>query len=106
MDLRLQPRKMERFAKEANRSAKALGSATREYTDAALIYYQQGLADEAVKTRTDITVKAANVTGQSAEEVSEQLTAVWNGYKVTNEEAELFVDKLTNESFAVLGDKI
>lgn len=85
---------MEKFAKQANKAAKALGSATTDYTNASLIYYQQGLGDEDVAARTDVTLKAANVTGQSAAEVSEQLTAVWNGYKVVAEEAELYVDKL------------
>ena len=85
---------MDRFAKKANQAAKSLGAATTNYSNAALIYYQQGLAEEDVAARAGVTVKAANVTGQSASEVSEQLTAVWNGYKVVAEEAELYVDKL------------
>jgi TP901 family phage tail tape measure protein len=85
---------MDRFAKQANRAAKSLGAATTDYTNASLIYYQQGLSDSDVKARTEATIKAANVTGQSAAEVSEQLTAVWNGYKVVAEEAEMYVDKL------------
>ena len=44
---------------------------------------KQGLNDEEVAARAAITLKAANVTGQSTDDVSEQLTAVWNGYKVT-----------------------
>ena len=47
-----------------------------------------------MQARAEVTLKAANVTGQSGAEVSEQLTAVWNGYKVTAEEAELYIDKL------------
>ena len=85
---------MENFAKHANKAAKELGATTTAYTDASLIYYQQGLEDKEVTARTEVTLKAANVTQQSAEEVSEQLTAVWNGYKVTADEAELYVDKL------------
>lgn len=85
---------MERFAQKANKAAKNLSASTTSYTNAALIYYQQGLSEDDVKARTDVTIKAANVTGQSAAEVSEQLTAVWNGYKVVAEEAELYVDKL------------
>ena len=85
---------MERFAESANKAAKELGASTIDYTKASLIYYQQGLADEDVAARTDVTLKAANVTGQTTQEVSEQLTAVWNGYKVSAEEAELYVDKL------------
>lgn len=85
---------MEKFASSANKAAKALGTATTEYTDAALIYYQQGLDEKDVLARANVTIKAANVTGQSAKEVSEQLTAVWNGYRVASDEAELYVDKL------------
>lgn len=85
---------MEKFAKTANSAAKALGSSTLGYTDASLIFYQQGLSDEDVQARTEATLKAANVTGQAASEVSEQLTAVWNGYKVEASEAQLYVDKL------------
>ena len=36
------------FAREANKAAKTLGTTTTRYTDAALIYYQQGLSDEEV----------------------------------------------------------
>lgn len=85
---------MERFARESNRAASKLGQTTKTYTDASLIYYQQGLSDKEVQARSETTLKAANVTGQTGEEVSEQLTAVWNGYKVSAEEAELYVDKL------------
>ena len=86
---------MERFAKNANKAAKALGASTRDYTDAALIYYQQGDDDEVAQAKAATTIKAANVTGQSSQEVSEQLTAVWNGFKVDKvEEAELYIDKL------------
>ena len=95
---------MDRFAKEANKMAKSLGAATTNYTDAALIYYQQGLGQKDVTARTETTVKAANVTGQSASEVSEQLTAVWNGYKVVAEEAELYVDKLAAVAASTAAD--
>ena len=85
---------MERFAQSANKAAKNLGSSTQDFAEAALIYYQQGDDDKTAQTKAGITLKAANVTGQSGEEVSEQLTAVWNGYKVEAAEAELYVDKL------------
>lgn len=85
---------MEKFAKQANKAAKELGNSTTAYTKASLIYYQQGLNEDDVKARTDVTIKAANVTGQATAEVSEQLTAVWNGYKVAADEAERYVDKL------------
>ena len=85
---------MERFAKQANKAAKELGKSTTDYTNAALIYYQQGLSDEEVAARTETTLKTANVTKQSTDAVSEQLTAVWNGYKVSAQESELYIDKL------------
>jgi TP901 family phage tail tape measure protein len=85
---------MANFAVQANDAAKSLGKTTTDYTNAALIYAQQGLSDADIEERAKITLKAANVTGQSTDEVSEQLTAVWNGYKVTAEEAELYVDRL------------
>ena len=86
---------MARFAKQANTAAKNLGATTKNYTDAALIYYQQGLGEEDVQARASTTLKTANVTGQSSAEVSQQLTAVWNGYKVQAQEAELYIDKLS-----------
>ena len=85
---------MERFARVANNAAQNLGKSTKDYTDAALIYYQQGLNDVESQRRAEITLKTANVTGQSTSTVSEQLTSVWNGYKVATEQTEMYVDKL------------
>ena len=85
---------MDRFAKTANSAAQSLGVATTDYTKASLIYAQQGLQGEDLTTRTEITSKVANVTGQSTQAVSEELTAVWNGYKVSASEAELYIDRL------------
>lgn len=95
---------MGKFAKQANRAAEELGRSTRDYTDASLIYYQQGLSDEETAARTNTTLKAANVTGQSGADVSEQLTAVWNGYKVSAEETELYVDKLAAVAASTASD--
>ena len=85
---------MEKFAKQANRISKDLGASTLDFTNASLIYYQQGLEAAEATARAETTVKAANVTGQTGDEVSEQLTAVWNGYQVSAEETEKYVDKL------------
>ncbi len=95
---------MERYARVANKAAKELGQSTRDYTDASLIYYQQGLGDEEAQARTETTLKAANVTGQTGQEVSEQLTAVWNGYKVSAAETELYVDKLAAVAASTASD--
>ena len=86
---------MDKFARKANDAAKALGATTTDYTKASLIYYQQGLSDREVEARADVTTKVANVTGQSADTTSEQLTAIWNGYKVSAQEAELYIDKVS-----------
>ena len=95
---------MESFAESANRAASSLGASTRDYTEASLIYYQQGLSDEEVQARTETTLKAANVTGQTGDEVSEQLTAIWNGYKVTADETELYIDKVAKVAAATASD--
>jgi TP901 family phage tail tape measure protein len=79
---------MERFAVTANDAAKALSVSTEDFTKGALIYYQQGLDDETSTQLAEITAKTANVTGQSMSAVSEELTAVWNGYQVANQAAE------------------
>ena len=85
---------MSRFAEQANAAAKSLGSTTLDYTKSALSFYQQGLGDEAVAERTEATIKAANVTGSRAEEVAENLTAVWNGFQAQIGTETDYVDKL------------
>ena len=113
---------MAKFAREANAAAQALSATTTEYTNAALIYYQQGLNEEEVKARTDLTIKMANASGQSAEVVSDQLTAIWNNYAEGADDLEHFADVLTKlgaetassseeisiglEKFAAIGDTI
>jgi len=61
---------MAKFAEEANKAAKELSTTTTQYTNASLIFYQQGLSDAEVKKRTDVVIKMANASRQSAEEVS------------------------------------
>ena len=87
---------MEKFATHATAAAQALSSTTTAYTDAALIYYQQGLrADKDIQGRTDVTIKMANVTGESAERVSEQLTAIWNNFSDYGDDFERYADIIT-----------
>lgn len=86
---------MEKFAVEANKSAKALSSTTTAYTNAALIFYQQGLNDKQVKERTDSTIKMANVTGKSVTEISNQMTAIWNNFDDGSQSLEHYGDVLT-----------
>ena len=86
--------RMERFAKVANSSAKALSTTTNEYAKASLIYFQQGLSDADVKARADTTIKLANVTGRSAEEVSSYMTAVWNNFDNGTKSLEYYADAI------------
>ena len=84
---------MQRFARTANDAAKDLGRSTLDYTKAALSFYQQGLSDDEVKARTEVSLKAQNITGAGSQ-IYDQLTAVWNGFKVATEDTESVVDKL------------
>lgn len=87
---------MAKFAQIANKQAKELSSTTLDYAKGALIYYQQGLGDAEVKARTDVTTKMANVTGDSTDEVSSYMTAIWNNFnKAGDESEEHFADILT-----------
>lgn len=86
---------MAAFAEQANKSARALSTSTTAYTDAALIYYQQGLGNEEVKERTESTIKLANVSRQSAEEVSSQMTAIWNNFDDGSHKLEYYADVIT-----------
>ena len=83
------------FAKQANKAAQALSSNTTAYTNAALIYYQQGLSDEQVVDRTNVTIKMANVTGDTAQTVSDQMTAIWNNFDDGSKSLEYYADVLT-----------
>ena len=86
---------MDRFAQKANDAAKALNTTTTKYTDASLIYYQQGLSDEEVEARTNVTIKLANVAGEAAETASEQLTAIWNNFYDGSKSLEYYADVMT-----------
>lgn len=83
---------MAQFAKQANRAAKELNTTTTKYTDASLIYYQQGLDDQSVKARTDVTTKFANVSQESLTTSSEYLTAIWNNFAKGAKNLEYFAD--------------
>ena len=87
---------MDRFAKNANRAAKELGKTTLDYTNAALIYYQQGtLSDAQVAERAETTLKMANVTGDSAKDVSNYMTAIWNNFYDGSKSIEYYADVMT-----------
>ena len=86
---------MARFGEEAQKTAAALGKGTTDITNASLIFYQQGLDTAEVNARTEVATKLANVTKQSTDVTADQLTAVWNGYKATNDELERYADIMT-----------
>ena len=86
---------MAEFADRANKAAKALSTSTTNYTDASLIYYQQGLSDAEVEERTAVTIKMANAAGVSAKTVSDQLTAVWNNFDDGSKSLEYYADVMT-----------
>ena len=86
---------MEDFAVQANKAAKALGSSTKAYADASLIYYQQGLSSIEAQERANTTIKMANVTGDSAQQVSDYMTAVWNNFYDGSKSLEYYADVMT-----------
>ena len=86
---------MSQFADRANKAAQALSTTTTAYTDAALIFYQQGLNDKDVEARTDATIKMAQATGDSATEVSSYMTAIWNNFDDGSESLEHYADVIT-----------
>lgn len=113
---------MAKFAEQANKAAQSLSSTTTAYSNAALIFYQQGLDDKAVKERTDTVIKMANVTGDSAEDVSSYMTAIWENFADGSKSLEYYADVITRlgadtaassaeiaegiESFASIGETI
>lgn len=86
---------MAEFAEKANKAAQALSTTTTNYTNASLIYYQQGLSDKEVADRTEVTIKMANAAGESASKVSDQLTAVWNNFYDGSKSLEYYADVMT-----------
>ena len=86
---------MSKFASAANKAAKSLSTSTKTYADAALIFYQQGLGDADVKERTDAVIKMANVTKDSAAEVSSYMTAIWNNFDDGSKSLEHYADVMT-----------
>ena len=86
---------MEIFAQSANKAAQSLGATTLDYTNASLIYYQQGLTEDEVAKRTETTVKLANVLGVTAEEASNYMTAIWNNFDDGSQSIEYYADVIT-----------
>jgi TP901 family phage tail tape measure protein len=80
------------------------------------------LSDEEVQKRTDVTVKMANVAGESADTVSEWMTSIWNNFAEGSDNLEHYADVMTAlgattasssaeiaegiEKFAAVGDTV
>jgi hypothetical protein len=86
---------MANFAGEANKAAQALSTTTKNYSDASLIFFQQGLNDDEVAKRTETTIKMAQATGDSVDQVSSYLTAIWNNFYDGSESLEHYADIIT-----------
>ena len=86
---------MSKFTQTASKAAKELSSTTTEYAKAALIFYQQGLDGKAVEDRAEVVLKMAQVTGESAESISSQMTAVWNNFYDGSKSLQYYADVLT-----------
>lgn len=83
---------MANFANEANKAAQALSTTTKTYADASLIYFQQGLNEEDVLKRTETTIKMAQATGDSVDQVSSYMTAIWNNFDDGSKSLEYYAD--------------
>lgn len=79
---------LDKVTQNAIAGAKELRIAANDYAEGALIFYQQGLGDDEVARRVEITAKAARAASSSLEDMSSQLTAIWNTYKMTGDEME------------------
>lgn len=77
---------MDRVYDSIVKGANELKVAAKDYVEATEIFYQQGLDDAEVSRRTEITVKAAKTAGQSVSTMSDQLTAIWNTYRMADDQ--------------------
>ena len=85
---------MTQFAASANKAAKALSTTTNEYAKASLIYFQQGYDMGEAMKRAETTIRLAHATGESAQEVSEWMTAIWNNFDNGTKALEYYADVL------------
>lgn len=79
---------MRDFAAYANESAQAIGSSTIAFTNAAQLYAQNGFNEDDYTRLAEITTKVANVTQQDTATVSEQITALMEGYHMSIDQVE------------------
>lgn len=76
--------------------AKNLASTTQNVLSAYESYYQQGLSANEAKSRAEATIMASNVSNQSVETTTEQVTAVLNGFNVSAEYTVDVLGKMAN----------
>ena len=86
---------MNSFANQARGLANELKVATKDYMDASLIFFQQGLDTSEVIERTNATMKLAKLTGEAVSQVSSELTAIWNNFDDGTQSLEYYVDVVT-----------
>lgn len=86
---------MGEFAEKANAAAQALSTTTKNYADASLIFFQQGLNEDDVLDRTNTTIKMAQATGDTVDQVSSYMTAIWNNFYDGSESLEHYSDVIT-----------
>ena len=79
---------MRNFALYANEAAQSIGASTTSFTDAAQLYAQNGFNEEDYTRLAEITTKVANVTQQNTTDVSEQITALMEGYGMSIDQVE------------------
>lgn len=77
---------LDAVTQNAIEGSQRLRVAAQDYAEGALIFYQQGLNDDEVARRNEITIQAAEAAGASVQEMSSQLTAIWNTYKMVGDE--------------------
>ena len=87
--------KLTNFAKTANQMARDLSASTNDVVSGALIYYQAGLNDEEVLKRTETTIKLAQTSGETAEQISSYMTAIWNNFYDGSKSVEYYADVIS-----------
>lgn len=82
------------FAETARKIAKDVNGTALDIAQGATIFFQQGLDAKDVEERVAIVQKMANITGETAETVSSQMTAIWNNFSDGTETLESYADTL------------
>ena len=87
---------MKEFAAYANTAARALGSATTDYTNAVKVFIQEGFnLQESIKQATQATI-LGNVSEQDTATTADQITAYRNAFHLSIEDMYKSLDKLAN----------